>query len=285
MPTGELELKDDSSELVRRTKAMTTPTRVDVWRPFPNVITKGDHRNVRWRVSFAADTAGDHEPYAVELAGSLDVDGELTTLGRIRLTRMVAEKARRSKARFCVVWSADACTWFDEEGIGREGGKPPVGEPIDSLDYRHVPAIVDDLWHIELPEGSATPYLCVRTLARDYVELAPGEPMVLGHLDDPVPEGEVDPAEGMLDDDGNLVAPEIFRGQRVTGVRDEWTLLGPVQPSGPGTVLRAPWPEDVHAACESIAGRTLPRSLTDAAWRVVDPEDTTMNWTGVLRAA
>lgn len=89
----------------------------------------------------------------------------------------------------------------------------------------------------------------------------------------------------MLAADGSLIAPKFYRGQPVTGIRDEWLLLGPVQAADDGVILRNPWPDHVRAACEEVAGMSLPSHLTDAAWRAIDPENPDIIYVGVQKAA
>lgn len=257
-------------------------------REYPHLISQGVRRNRRSHM-VVSNTPVPPSPTLKDLVfeapGLVDGAGAITPLATRTVISRMSRLAKTTKASFCVVWSPTSCTWFERDGRHRDGFDPPLGDVTDPWAGRHHDARVEWCWTIELPSEAEWSHLCVRRLDRDLVEIAPGEPMVLADFDQPTAPGLPDPAAGLLAADGSLKPPRTYRGQPVVGVRDEWKLLGPVQPAEDGTILRNPWPDDVREACERIAGIPLPRRLTDAAWRAIDPEHPDVTYVGVLKAA
>lgn len=260
----------------------------DERREYPHLVSKGMRRNCRTALVVSnrpAATGGRSDVEEFRGPGMVASDGVITAKARDVIVARFSRLAATSKARYCVVWSPSSCTWFDPDGRHRDGVSPPqgdVGDPWINADH---PAPVEWCWTIELPKGGEWTHLCVRRLDRDFVEIAPGEAMTLASFDEPVLPGRPDPALALLDADGRIVPPRRYRGQPVTGLRDANHLLGPVQPADDGIVLRNAWPDDVRDACERVAGMELPVELTDAAWRVLDPDATDVTWVGILKAA
>lgn len=267
---------------------MKTADALTGYREYPHVITRGVRQNRRWAMSVTNEPTPSHvaiHDYIFHGLGFVDGTGTVSARGRATVMAHFEKKASQSKANYCVVWSPTDCTWFDHDGGHRDGKRPPEGEMDDPWLGRRHGAMIEWCWTIELPAGGEWSHLCVRRIDRDLVEVAPGEPMVLANFDEPVHEGVSDPADGMLAEDGSLAAPKFYRGQPVTGIREEWSLLGPVQAADDGVILRNPWPDDVRSACEQVAGMSLPRHLTDAAWRAIDPENPDIIYVGVQKAA
>jgi len=267
---------------------MKATPRLATAREHPHLISQGVRRNRRSHMVISNEPvppSSSLKSLVFVGPGLIDDAGGLTSLATRTIVSRMSGLAKTSKASFCVVWSPASCTWFERDGGHREGFDPPVGDVADPWTGRHHNAHVEWCWTIRLPSNAEWSHLCVRRLDSDLVEIAPGEPMVLADFNEPAVAGLPDPAAGMLSPDGSLHPPRTYRGQRVSGVRDEWKLLGPVQPAEDGTILRNPWPDDVRDACERIAGIPLPRRLTDAAWRAIDPEHPDVTYVGVRKAA
>ncbi len=265
----------------------TTPS-VASYRDYPHIISQGIRQNQRSAMVVSNEpvpSAFAVRDYVFASPGIVDDAGGLTEAGRRMIVRRLVDLAKRSKASYCVVWSPTSCTWFERDGKHRDGLVPPQGDLSNPWTGRAQDAPVEWCWTIRLPEGGEWSHLCVRRITRDLIEIAPGEPMMLADFNEPALEGIPDPAEGLLAPDGSLKPPRTYRGHIVTGVRDEWQLLGPVQPGDEGVILRNPWPDDVRQACEKVAGMPLPRRLTDAAWRAIDPEHPDVVYVGVQKAA
>ncbi|WP_230770230.1 hypothetical protein [Sphingomonas sp. Leaf4] len=257
-------------------------------REHPHLIHKGVRGNRRSAIVVSNGPVGRQSTarsLVFEGRGLLDAHGGITPHGRDAILARLSHLARTSKASYCVVWSATECTWFERDGRTRNGCVPPYGHVSDPWIGRDHDVRIEHCWTITLPQGSEWSHICVRRIDRDLVEISPGEPVVLADFDEPEVPGLPDPAADMLAPDGSLVAPRTYRGQPVTGIRDQWKLLGPVQPAEDGVILRNPWPDDVREACERIAGGPLPRRLVDAAWRAIDPEHPEVTYVGVLKAA
>lgn len=203
---------------------------------------------------------------------------------RSTVLKGLVETARRCGEPACVVWGIHDCTWIDERGRTTDGNRPPSAEIAENHLLEDQDAVMEDVWTIRLPEGCSASHLCIRRIDAVLVEITPGEPFVLGSFFDLPRGGRHDPAAAMMSR-GRLKPRARFRGQPVTGVRDHWQVVGPVQPCRNGAILRDPWPEDVRRACEEIAGRSLPERIHRAAWVALNPEDPTLNYVGVLKAA
>lgn len=254
------------------------------FRQYPHIITRGIRQNCRWSISVANEPLALHgavHEYVFHGRGFLDQAGAVTAKGRNAVIDAFESIAIKSKASYCIVWSPSDCTWFDQDGGHRDGRHPPRGEVSDPWLGRHHDALIEWCWTIELPPGGEWSHLCMRRIDKDLVEVAPGEPMVLANFDEPVRHGEPDPCGSMLAEDGSLIAPKTYRNQPVTGIRDDWILLGPVQAADDGLIIRNPWPDDIRKACETIAGMSLSCDLTDAAWRAIDTENPASKFAGV----
>jgi hypothetical protein len=255
---------------------------------YPHVITQGARRNGRSSIIVANEPLPEPQPgraYVHVGEGYANPDGSATELGRIAILKKMRAQAKISKARYCVVWGPTSCTWIDGMGVCREGISPPEGDVAEPYYYDLLDMPMEPTSWIALPGTAEPTHLCIRRLDDHLVEIAPGEPIMLAAFDDPVAEGLRDPAERLLGPDGNLVQPETFRGQPVTGIRREWEILGPVQPYEGGQILRNPWPDDVRRACEAVAGRRLPPRIVEAAWQILHPAAAGVVPKGVHEAA
>lgn len=253
----------------------------------PHVVRRAGRRNMLWMVEFAgpeADGVGSAHGYRFDARETLDAAGRLTATGRAAIVRRLAERARRLGEACCAVWSDDDCTWIDEGGRTTGGNRPPTGEIAQNHLLDRFDADLEDVWTIALPDGCSASHVCLRRIDASCVEVTPGEPVVLGSFHDLPRDGRHDPAASMTVR-GRLRPPPRYRGQPVTGVRDGWEILGPVQPCRDGAIIRNPWPADVRRACEDVAGRPLPESLHRHAWRALNPDDPRTNHVGVLKAA
>ena len=256
-------------------------------RDYPHVIEHGGRRNLRHAIEFvdaASTLLGLHDPYVFLADGLVDEDGDLTVAGRTTVLERFAGRSRRGTAGVCIAWSEDDCTWLDAGGRQTPGNRPPTGE----IDQPHMmetrDALLEDVWTVKLPAGSIASHLCIRRIDASLVEVTPGEPVVLGRFHDLPRGGRHDPAGAMMSR-GRLKPPARFRGQPVTEVRDRFTIMGPVQPSDVGVILRNAWPADVRRACDAVAGRPLASPLHQAVWRALNPPCPDMNYVGVLKAA
>ena len=267
---------------------MKAKTLVAMRREYPHVVYKGARVNSRWTILVSNDLIpplGAADVNVFTGPGLLDRRDKLTDLGRTTILARITERAKTSAARYCIVWGPESCTWIDGDGSTVDGRRPPKGEVSDPYMYDAVPLSIEWVFTLALPEGCPSTHLCIRRVDENLVEIALGEAMLLGDFSDPALPGFPDPAEKLLDEDGALVLPRTYRGQQVTGMTGEWIIDGPVQPIEHGIFLRNPWPEDVAKTCQELAGLPLPRELTAAAWRAIDPEDPSMIPVGVLAIA
>lgn len=230
---------------------MKTPFEAAVSRVYPHIVTRGARRPHFWSVTVSNVPLGDGGqtgPYAFVGVGMLDARGRITPKGRQTIDAHVAKLAEKHDIDYCVVWSENDCTWYDRDGNGCPGNRPPQAcdtgnaNLYDSLPYR-----LEDCWTVALPEGNIPSHICVVALDATRIELSPGENCILGCFDDPVREGERDPASPHLDGEGRLVAPRAFRGQPVLGIEHDWTLVGPVHPFLFDLVLKR-GPDAIHHA-------------------------------------
>lgn len=247
----------------------------------PHVVRRNGRRNLRWSIETELDGPCALGPRTIVSAESGNLYG---TASRAATLKALTTKARRTGESACVVWGPEDCTWIDERGRMTDGNHPPRGEIADNHLLEHHDVVLEDVWTVKLPAGCTTSHLCIRRIDAVVVEITPGEPFVLGSFFDLPKGGRHDPSAAMMSR-GRLKPPARFRGQPVTGVRDHWQVVGPVQPSGDGVFLRDPWPEEVRRACERIAGGPLPDRVHRAAWRALNPHDATINHVGVLEAA
>jgi len=266
---------------------MKTPLETARTRRYPHLVATGDRRASR-RIILVANAPirnaePDHEPVFVGV-GMLDRRGELSPLGRDVVLAGIVDLAKRTRLDRCVVWAADDCSWVTADGRVRPGRRPPVA--VDTLDpyfYEHMPLEAEDCWTVALPEGCDSTHLCIRQVDATRVEVCPGEPIVLGDFSDRIQDGERDPAAHLLDAEGRLAPPPIWRGLPVTSV-DDWEILGPVQPAEDGIILRDPTPASLRKACEAVAQARLPDELFDRCWRAARPE-LAFTPVGILEAA
>ncbi|MFW2852697.1 hypothetical protein ACM61V_12330 [Sphingomonas sp. TX0543] len=102
----------------------------------------------------------------------------------------------------------------------------------------------------------------------DFIEISPGEPILVADFNTPWPEAEPPPAH-FREADGRWTLPFAPRAVTVTHA-DGGALHGSIQPRiGPERItLRSPWPQDVAEAFDRIAGVMLPDSIHQAAWRM-----------------
>ena len=252
---------------------------------FPYVITTAFGGFVRNRMDlFASDqpgaTADALDAAAVGYRGS----GHVSPTVRQRLLDFFSQRARRSGSGHCVVFGENDCVHLLPDGMTLPGHVPPGADTLDPRDFDAVPYPLIDLWHVAMPEGSAAAHLCIRRLTGDRVEISSGAPCLRGALDEYDDDG-VDPAAPHLDAEGRFVPPAMFRGAKVTGVRDERILLGPIQPDGETRRVVAAWPQEVKAACVEVAQRQICDRTFEKIWRIVDLANTDINWVGVSEAA
>lgn len=253
-------------------------------RLYPHLVTLGAGRNVRWLMEVGEGGPADSTSiaHAFHGAGAINDAGEVTPVGRRLILDGLRRSAGGSRSTACVVWGDRACTFIMPDGSTVDGVRPPEGDPVYPEDYDKVRADVVDVRYVRLPEDAASPFLCVRLLDADHVEVSSGSPMVLGHFDELPETGPGSELRRYLDDDGRLVPPPIFRGVRTTGVEGYHALLGPVQPDGRDTRIVEPWPQRVFAATEEIAGIRLPSFVRDAIWRAVEPADPGLTIVGAV---
>jgi hypothetical protein len=252
---------------------------------YPHLISLGPDRNIRWLIDVGnvPRVADGKIAHAFHARGAIAPDGTLTPIGRQTIVDGVARKAGANT--FCIVWSEVSCTYVLPDGSTTAGRKPPRGEPIYPEEYDDIAIDLVDIRWIALPEDCDWPYLSIRRLDRDHVELASAEPMMIGHFDELPLEGRGSELRSHLDEDGRLIPPAFFRGVRTNGVRNGTTLLGPIQPNGCDVRIVEPWPHKVFAAAAEIAGRALSPELLRALWDVVDPIDRNLLQCGVREAA
>lgn len=252
---------------------------------YPHLVSLDSGRNVRWLIDIGNSprAAGGRIAHAFHARGAVAPDGTLTPIGRQTVIDGVAKKARMNT--FCIVWSAMSCTYVMADGTIMEGRKPPRGEPIYPEEYADTPIELVDIRWIALPDDCDWPYLSIRRLDRDHVEISSAEPMMIGHFDELPIEGQGSELRRHLDEDGRLIPPAFFRGVRTSGVLNGTTLLGPVQPNGCKVRIVEPWPQKVFEAARDVAGRGLSRDLLRALWNVVDPVDRYLLQSGVREAA
>ncbi len=256
-------------------------------REYPYIVTLGTGRNTRWLVEVGNEPAAPEYRRAHSFygPGAVDATDSLTATGRKIILNGVKTTAGGSASTTCVVWAPDECTYVLQDGTVIDGRTPPKGDPIYPEDYAANNADVISVRWVALPKGSEWPFLCIRLLDRNHVEITSGEPLMLGHFDELPIEGPGSELRRHLDENGQLVAPPVFRGVNTTGIANGYTLLGPVQPNGCEVRVVEPWPSTVFAAAEAIAGKKLSKSLLQAIWRAVEPEDPDMNMVGALKAA
>lgn len=263
------------SERAVMEQMMKTPLETARTRPYPHLVSTGDRRATRRTIYVAnAPVPGidADDDRAFMGVGMLDRRGELSKRGRAVVLAGIIDLARRTRLERCIVWAADDCSWISREGDVRNGRKPPVA--IDTLDpyfYEQMPMEAEDCWTVPLPEGCDATHLCIRQIDATRIEICPGERIVLGDFSDKIPDGERNPAAHLLDAQGRLSPPPVWRGMRVTGV-EGWEIFGPVQPAEDGIILREPTPATLREACEKVAGITLPDDLVDRCWRAARPE-------------
>lgn len=257
-------------------------------RPYPHLVSTGQRLATRRGILVSNSPlpgVGDDDPLAFIGVGLLDRRGNLSPLGRRTVldgvTRLAGQTGGMDR---CVVWAEDECTWVSCSGYLRHGRTPPKAQ--DTLDpylYEQMPLEAEDCWTVELPEGGEHSHLCIRRVDARRIEICRGDQMLLADFSDRIREGERDPAAHLLDAEGRLSPPPVWRGVPVTGV-DEWWILGPVQPIEDGIMLRDPSPARLRAACDAMAGFSIPDEVFDRCWRAAWP-DLPFIPVGVLEAA
>lgn len=263
---------------------------------YPHVVVKADgERRATVLPVFLSNTPIEARgrPYEFEITslGLIDATGEITPAAREELLHRASQRALRFGKSVCVVWDERTCTWIEADGTRREGGIPPRGEAMEpnlrmALPFEDErPRSVVLPSPVELPDGTTATHLCVVHFRRDLVEISFGDACVLGDFSEVVREGHVDPAAEMLDDDGNLKPVQRFRGARVTAIRDDWEILGAVQPIGEGIFVRNPTPDDVRAACRQLLRAAPSTELFDQIWEAVDPRTSSSDWVAGQRSA
>jgi len=256
-------------------------------REYPHIVTLGTGRNIRWLVDVGNEPAAPEDQRVHSFYGpdAVDATGCVTATGRKIILNAVKATASGSASTTCIVWTPDECTYVLQDGNVIDGRTPPQGDPIYPEDYAANNVDIVSVRWVALPKGSEWPFLCVRLLDRNHVEITSGEPLMLGHFDELPVEGPGSELRRHLDEDGKLAAPAVFRGVNTAGIANGYTLLGPIQPNGCEVRVVEPWPSTVFAAAEAIAGKTLTKSLLQTIWRAVDPKNPDMNLVGALKAA
>lgn len=227
-------------------------------RMYPHLVTRGTRRPTFWNITVSnvpLDEDKPQGPHVLVGPRMLDVTGNLTDRGRSAVAEYAAARAKRDGRDLCVVWGEHDCTWYDQDGTAIPGATPPQAfETLNPYMYDQLPISTEACWVYKLPEGCEPSHLCVLRIDETRIEIAPGETSILGEFDERPVVGERDPASEMLDAEGHLRPPSTYRGQPVIEVEDEHTLIGPVQPSQDGLILRTPWPRHIREACNTIAG-------------------------------
>jgi hypothetical protein len=246
-------------------------------RPYPHVISRiGGRRNSRWPVLFSNVPIEDPQDGTWVIAGSGNVGRheKPSAQGRRTLIRQVSERARVSKARYCIVLSEAECSFLLPDGSMREGSNPPHGDPVpEESTSDTTPIRCEPVWSIPI-RGRAASHLCLKQTG-EFVEVMLGARIVLGDFSDYPPGCEDDPAAHLRDETGQWKKALSYCGQPVHSVTNEGVLLGPVQPLEltPTITLRSPWPDELERACSQIAGRPLPDIVLRSAWAAIDPDD------------
>lgn len=267
---------------------MKTPYEAAITRMYPHLVTRGPRHPTFGSIAVSNVPLG-RKPcgrHAYVGVGMLDADGNLTPRGRSVIAAAIAAEASSEKADICVVWGERDCTWYDRDGTGRDGMDPPQAtDTFNTYMYDRLPVTTEDCWTFALPVEASVSHLCVLKVDRTRIEIAPGEPIMLAWFDEPVVEGERDPAHDLIGPDGDITPPARYRGQPVTGMEDGTTLLGPIQPSEEGTIIRTPWPQQIRDACRSIAGLDVDESIIERIFDIAHAGAEDMNHVGILKAA
>lgn len=263
------------------------PIRITRKAGYPHLISLGLARNTRWPIEISNTPIPQalRQVYSYHSRDAVDAHGDVTTAGRRLILDHLCKVSLTSKSVQCVVWSATSCTFIMKDGTTVEGYRPPEGSPVEPAEYEAVNDKILNLRYLKLPEGCPWPYVCIRSLDADHIEVSAGGPIVLGEFDELPTEGPGSELRRYLDADGKVIQPKTFRGVQTTGVGNGYELLGPVQPYGWSVHVVAPWPQEIFAACEAVAARKLPANLLQAAWRAVEPVERGMVLVGALEAA
>jgi hypothetical protein len=244
---------------------------------YPHVISSiGGRRHCRWRVLISNNPVEDPNDGTWIISGirSVGPGGQLTEQGRQNLIRQIGERARTSKAHYCIVWGDTDCSFFLPDGSIRQGHNPPQGDLVADEDaWDATPILCEPVWSIALT-GRGPPYLCIKRTG-DLVEVMAGARIVLADFSDYPAGCDNDPAANLRDKQGRWKRPLVHRRQRVEAITEQGLLLGPVQPleMGATVILRQPWPHQIEAACNQIAGRRLPNPILQAVWAALDPAE------------
>lgn len=257
-------------------------------RAYPHVVSSIDtRRNRRWPVLMANTPVRDLEDgtWLITGSGTVGRDGTPTAVGRRALFRAIAERARTSKAHYCIVWDEQACTFLLADGSVVESHIPPAGEGVpEEAAFDTSPVAVEPVWSIAI-RGRGPQYLCISREGR-YVEVSPGSRLILADFRGYAPGGDQDPAAALRTPEGKWKKGGSWRGAPIYDVIDNGLVLGPVQPLEHGSViLRSPWPHQLESACCEVAGRRLPKAVLNAAWSEVDGRGESVPLVDVLDAA
>lgn len=269
-------------------KAATAGYRAST-RPYPHVISSvGARRNHRWRVNMCNEPVEDPNDgtWLVTGSGSVGPSGIPTAVGRRNLIRGVSERARTSKAYYCIVWSEQTCTFFLPDGSLAEGFDPPAGDFVaEDPDFDTSPLELESVWSTPL-SGREPSHLCIKR-SGEFVEVMAGAHIELADFRDFAAGCDPDPAAPFRAPGGSWRKNVSWRGQPVHAVVDGGLVLGPVQPLERTRVitLRSPWPHQLAAACNEIAGRRIPGHTFKAAWAAVSRRGECMPLRDVLDAA
>jgi hypothetical protein len=255
---------------------------------YPQLVHQGVRHNIRSPLYLSNRPAPANLEHSnvVTGRGTLDRDGNLTAQGRKALIELVTRFAVSHALRYCVVWSANSCTYFRTDGSTRESCSPPR-EIIPSP--RHVPTSpirCEPMWSTPISnEGGITYHLCVLRNGR-YVEIMIGIRVLLADAEDHPPGRKNDPLAHLRTKSGRWKRRLVHRGHPVEQISDG-SLLGPVQPFGRGEhiILRDPWPQQFEEACETVAETKLPRAVLDAAWAYIEPRQDSIDLADIVQDA
>lgn len=258
-------------------------------RAYPHIITStGSRRHYRWPIIMANAPLPDPNDgtWVITGSGMAGRDGVPSAVGRRALFRAVAERARTSKAHYCIVWDEHACTYLLADGSTVEGLSPPVGGGVpEEPAFDRGPILCEPVWSVAL-RGRGPGYLCINREGR-FVEVSAGTRLILADFRDYEPGGDQYPAAALRTPDGKWRRGGSWRGQPIHDIIDNGLVLGPVQPldHGKSIILKSPWPHQLEAACNEIAGRRLPKAVLNAAWAEVDGRVESLSLVDVLDAA
>src|SRR4051812_10935729 len=165
-------------------------------RAYPHVVSNIDtRRNRRWPVLMANTPVPDPNDgtWLIIGSGTIDRDGTPSAIGRRALFREIAERARTSKAHYCIVWDQHACTFLLPDGSAVESRTPPAGDGVpEEPAFDSSPIALEPVWSAAL-RGRGPGYLCISREGR-FVEVSAGARLVLADFRDYEPGDDADPA-------------------------------------------------------------------------------------------